>query len=198
MFDDKEYLVLFRLYACPGEFLHEQYWELHNLNDWRDDYLTFPTLRTTIDRLLHQRLGWEWYEQPDGLTECQRQWIVWMPKLPIMLTCLGLISLNSVDYFLLGNYRRVLISILGEVTLNQLFTLWQGENEASIVTADELPGVAFSLGLQFFSQVVGHDWIGKMIMHTLPPIECNDDVEQLSQSELDEMSAILLRIGRFI
>ncbi|HFS5793855.1 TPA: type III secretion system domain-containing protein [Citrobacter werkmanii] len=197
MLDDKDYLAIFRLYVCPGEFLHEQYWTLCSLSDWRDDYLMFPTLRTAIDRLLRQRLGWEWYQQHDGITECQRRWIRWLPKLPVMLISLGLMSLNSVDYFLLGDYRRVLNNLLGEITVKQLFSLWQGESEAPIVSAEELPDVALSLGLQFYLQIIANDWVGKMIIHTLPPID-NNNVELLTQSELESMNAMLLRIGRFV
>ncbi|EDV1593707.1 hypothetical protein ABQ01_004990, partial [Salmonella enterica subsp. salamae] len=135
--------------------------------------------------------------QAAEMSPCQRQWITWIPKLPVMLTALGLISLNSIDYFLLGDYRRVLINLLGEVTVNQLFSLWHGENAAPTVAAHELPAVSFSLGLQIFSQIVGDDWIGNIIMHTLPPIEYSD-VEQLRQNELDDINSMLARIGRFI
>ncbi|EAB9443105.1 hypothetical protein CSU32_01660 [Salmonella enterica subsp. diarizonae] len=197
MFHDKEYQILVRLYACPGEFIHGQYWALYELSHWLDDYQMFPALRPSIDHLLHHHLGWKWHTQAAEMSPCQRQWITWIPKLPVMLTALGLISLNSIDYFLLGDYRRVLIHLLGEVTVNQLFSLWHGENAAPTVAAHELPAVSFSLGLQIFSQIVGDDWIGNIIMHTLPPIEYSD-VEQLRQNELDDINSMLARIGRFI
>jgi Type III secretion system subunit len=198
MVDDKVYLTLYRFYVCPGELVHKEYWSLCELNDWHDDYFSYPVLRPRIDSLFRQRLQWEWHDRGNCLTEYQRQWIHWMPKLPAILTSLGIMSLNNAEYFVLGQFRRVLVDLLGDITVNQLSVLCQGENKESIVSADQLPGFAFTLGLQIYSQIVGDDWVGRMIIHTLPPLDVCEDVQLLSQSELEAMNAMLVRLERFI
>ncbi|MFS9381045.1 type III secretion system domain-containing protein [Citrobacter sp. ANG330] len=197
MSDDKEYVSLYRLFMRPGGYIHEQHWHLSGLANWREDYLAHPALRPEIDRQLRTRLGWSWPGQ-GSLTSLQRQWVRWLPKLPMIVIALGLLELNCSDYFMLGHYRRPLIGLLGEVTFNQIFALWQGGDDEPAVEPDRLSDVAYKTGTQLFSLLTKDDWVGRLIMPVLPCVDTHAGDVSPEQADLDKLQSKIGRIARFI
>lgn len=195
---DTEYVALHRLFICPGQYLHTQYWEVGEVSSWREDYQNFTVLQPEIDRQLRKWLGWRWPVEGVELTHWQRLWIRWMGKLPLLLTALGLIHLRCPDYLLLGEYRRHLIELLGERALNQIFALWKGGNEQSEVMPEELSAHALIAGVQLFSQLVTGDWVGQMILPTLPLMESHLTPDPIGHFSHEKIGSEFIRLGRFL
>lgn len=195
---DSEHVELHRLFIRPGKYLHTQYWEESKLATWCNDYQNFSALQPEIDRQLRAWLGWKWPDEVIVLSHRQRHWIRWMGRLPVLLTALGLIHLRCPDYLLLGEYRQHFIALFGNRVLNQIVALWKGGDEDPEVVPDDLPEYAFIIGLQLFSQLVCGDWVGQMIVTTLPLIESHLVPEPVGYFSHEGIDCELMRLGRFL
>lgn len=164
----KSEVKLYHLFIRPGYHLHRDHWEQTPLANWREDYMALPALRPVIDRQLRKFLAWRWPKEGANLTQKHRDWLLWLPDMPQLMTALGLAHLSCPDYLLLGEYRKTLEPLLSAQALNQLLGLWQGDVQKPELSPQALPTQAMHTGMRLFAHENQSDWVWKMIWHTLP------------------------------
>lgn len=106
-----------------GHWMDDGWWPALELTQWQNSYRDHPTCRPAINWIIAERRQFPLAALPTVLTAQQTTLMTLEPKLPSLLTALGLLAIGCPDYLRLGRYRRQLAAHLGERSCNQLLAL---------------------------------------------------------------------------
>ncbi|WP_036665040.1 type III secretion system domain-containing protein [Paludibacterium yongneupense] len=162
-------LRAYQLAWRPGRWMHVEWWPWLKLAGWRDVYSRHPACRAEIDRLIIARRGFPRAPLPSALDASQQALLALEPRLPALLTALGLIGLDCRDYLLLGDYRRAVSSVLGPHGCGQLLILQSRWGAAAAeVEASALPAHALACGIAWLGEG-GGQLLWPLLSSLLPP-----------------------------
>lgn len=177
----------------PGAWMHAGWWTALELAPWQDSYRRYPACRSGIDRLIVARRGFPRAALPGALAPQQAALLALEPRLPQLITALGLLTLNCPDYLLMGPYRRALKSCLGERGGDQLLALhhdWRAGPAA--LTPDALAAAAFDAGSGWWRRDAGSCMAHAALAILLPP------TGKLPGAVPGPAADWLIKIGRFL
>ncbi|WP_108651908.1 type III secretion system domain-containing protein [Dongshaea marina] len=145
---------LHQLAYAPGQWMGLDWWRHLGLQGWQRSYQDYPHYRRELDSLIRLRRGFPEHGLVIPDDEFETELLQDFRRLPVLLTALGLIRIAKFDYFLLGNYRKPLISCLGEEVFWQLHGIFPQEQQIDQgiqvaiepISETKLPELAFYLG----------------------------------------------------
>ncbi|QDQ25071.1 hypothetical protein FNU76_01170 [Chitinimonas arctica] len=177
----------------PGAWMAEPWWEQLGLAAWREQYARMSSVRKALDELIIKRRGFPASALPAQVPDDARYLLSLEPRLPVLLTGMGLVLLGGKPYLMMGEYRRALTRILGGGGCDQLLMLWPRGAGASMVelAADDLPAHALAVGAGWLQRLdLGP--AGQALAVLLPPaMDAPPDAFDLPMS-------FFIRMARFL
>ncbi|CAI1009582.1 type III secretion system domain-containing protein [Serratia quinivorans] len=189
--------LLCRLLWQPGAWLHSQWWSALELASWRHCYPTLDDIsQRELDRLICQRRGFPLPMMPvPELNPLRLALLRALPRLPALLTALGLVLLACPGYLIWRPYRQALSSCLHDQQLQQLAAIWRGGTAKPLYSPTELPDRALALGHHCLSRGLTHEPLWQAIGFTLP---CVTPLCDVADSSSTVTVATFLRLEKFL
>ncbi|QLK63771.1 hypothetical protein GE278_23500 (plasmid) [Enterobacteriaceae bacterium Kacie_13] len=190
---DKSLQSVHRLLWQPGQALHPSWWAYWGMEDLMKIYpqLSLSGQRDIDGQIALHRCLPDW--RPGQLSERQAQLVQLQPKLPLLLTALGLVAMKCSGYVWLRRYRHELQQTFSEQQLSQISVLMhEGSQPAEIQPAD-LPTLSLNIGLKLISQTLLHEPVWQLLVFTLPR-QSDFSIDAV----LDNPLAALSRLERFL
>ncbi len=154
----------------PGTWMHEAWWARFSLERWRASYLARPACRPSIDRLIVTRRALPCHSVPASLSDADRLLVELEPRLPALVTALGVIGLGCVDHLLLKSHREALAHHLDLKSCDQLLALHDGWNPgAARLSPAMLAATAFSAGARWWHRDAHRSVCAQLLAILLPP-----------------------------
>ncbi|MEX3956747.1 type III secretion system domain-containing protein [Trinickia sp. EG282A] len=154
----------------PGAWMHEAWWGRLSLDDWRASYLARPACRPSIDRLIVMRRAFPMQALPASLCSWDQLLIALEPRLPALVTALGVVALGCVDHLLLKSHREALANHLDLKSCDQLLALHDSwDAGAACLPPSRLAQMAFSVGARWWHRDAQRNVCARLLATLLPP-----------------------------
>lgn len=166
---DEDLLQMHRYVWTPARYAHPRWltWlGFVRAAKWR--YGANPPLDRCLNRALQVRRGTP--RLPVRLSLQQQRMVQLAPRLQAFALAMGLLVLGCKDYFLLPDYRRVLLHQLHDGLIWQLFGLCQGNNR-SLFSPTQTVEIALQLGIAVLTRAAQKDPVLHALLITLAPCE---------------------------
>ncbi|WP_279156718.1 type III secretion system domain-containing protein [Obesumbacterium proteus] len=164
---DDAALRLHRYLWTPARYAHPQWLAALGFSpkgSWR--YGEYPQLDRSLNLALQRRRGTP--RLPAQLSDRQRRMAKMVSNINVFVLAIGLLKLECNDYFLLPDYRQLILRWLDEALIWQLFGLCQGRNRA-VFSPSEMIDNAFTLGIAVLHRAAQEDAVLYAMLITLPP-----------------------------
>ncbi|MGL5698970.1 MAG: type III secretion system domain-containing protein [Kluyvera sp.] len=164
---DKTLLQLHRYLWTPARYAHPGWLMSIGFTPRpRWGYGENPPLDRCLNRALQERRGTP--RLPTSLNPRQQRIVQLSSRIQSFALATGLLELGCRDYFLLPDYRRVLLRWLDDGLLWQLFGLCKGNNRAIFSPVQTLEN-ALELGTAVLNRTAQNDPVLHAVLITLPP-----------------------------
>ncbi|OHX19163.1 type III secretion system domain-containing protein [Chromobacterium sphagni] len=176
-----------------GTWMDQGWWHELDLSPWQQSYQHHPVCRPALDRLIAKRRNFPKTPMPASLTPRQQAMLALEPRLPRLLTALGLLAMECPDYLLLGSYRRPLAACLGERGCDQLLALSTFSSPRQPDLAPEqVAAAALDLGTRWWRSADPNCPVQASLSILLPPGPAEP------MPVIGDAMQWLMRIGRFL
>ncbi|MGL5968943.1 MAG: type III secretion system domain-containing protein [Kluyvera sp.] len=184
-----------RLVWTPCEWMHDDWWEVLEVNLWRAAYPRMPeTAKRALNLEVQRRRQQHGAMNYAGYIQSPRQETLLraIHRLPTLLLALGLSLSQCPDYFAWRPYRQALGSMLSSDQLTQLWSLWRGGSRTPDISPDELVSHLLNLGTIALHHELSDEPVWQALRYTLP----NQRGKIVSSG--DDAVALFLRLERFL
>lgn len=163
---DKCVLQLYRYLWQPARYAHPDWMRHIGFQNKNWQYGQHSVLDKALNNALQNRRGTPVLNA--RLTQRQQRLVDLVPKMDIYALSLGLIKMACTDYFLLPDYRTVLLPLLGESLIWKLFGLSCGHKHSAI-PPDQLVNQAMQIGIAALYCLACHEPVLYATLIVLPP-----------------------------
>jgi hypothetical protein len=177
----------------PGAWMHEGWWTHLSLDNWHASYVTRPACRPSIDRLIVTRRAFPLQSLPAAISDADRLLVELEPRLPALVTALGVIALGCADHLLLKTHREALAHHLDLKSCDQLLALHNSwDTRAACLAPSELAGKALSAGARWWHRDSPRSVCVQLLATLLPP--CGDRGCRIEGCAVDH----IVKLSRFL
>lgn len=188
--------LLNQLMWQPCMSMHPSWWQQLDLERWQHFFHHNRLMSRRINLLAISRLTDFDREMHLSLSSQDRLLLTLGARLPMLLTGLGLILLNSPDYITMRIYRDALYEVFTSEQIQQLLSLWPEGGDEGACSADELIRTA----QQFSIRELSHQWqdsqVWQALLPTLPHIQ--EGILDNVKAPIHNVERWLFRLERFL
>ncbi len=164
---DPEVLQLYRYFWQPARYAVPEWLDklgFHLSNCWR--YGDRPELDRLLDRALNRLRGSSVI--PACLNDRQKRQVRLAPRISAFAFGLGLFKLRCSDYFMLPEYRQLLLQWFSEDEIWQLYG-WLGQRDGKLLPPQVMQQTALQIGTAILNREAHDDAVLHALLVLLPP-----------------------------
>ncbi|MCL1123677.1 type III secretion system domain-containing protein [Shewanella surugensis] len=188
--------LLNQLMWQPCTRMHPSWWKQLDLERWQDLFYSSRLMSRRVNLLTISRLPAFDRGMHLKLTEQDKKLLTFGERLPVLLTGVGLVLLNSPDYITMRMYRDALFEVFTSEQIQQMLSLWPEGGDVGICTAENLMRAAQQLAIRELNNRWQDSQVWQALVPTLPCIQ--EGVLADVKAPIQDAERWLFRLERFI